>query len=195
MFDKITATEMFYFGCAVFGGTVFILRSVMLLIGMGGDNSHEIGGDADADTAIGGEHDGNPMQDFRMVSLQTVTAFIFMFGLSGFLLRHNGGGLKVWIADLVAVGVGLFTMFITAKLFQTANRLQSDGTIYPKDTIGAEGTVYITIRPGETGQVRITVRESLRIMDARAADPAATIKTGDPVKVIAAGDILTVERL
>ena len=184
--ERFSSLEMFYLVCAIIGGGMFVLRSLMMVIGMGGDDHHDV----DAPT----ESEGSPAHDFKMFSIHSLTAFILMFGLTGFLMTRNAEGSK-WLAGVVAFVVGLATMFIIAKLFQSARKLQSDGTIHPAQAAGAEGSVYLAIRPGEIGKVQLTVRGALKIYDARANNPAASLKTGDAVKVVATGDVLVVERL
>ena len=203
MFDKLSNLEWFYLGCAGVGGGLFILRSIMMIVGMGGDDHHDGDAGAHDDCGADAHHDGegSPAHDFRMVSLHSLTAFTLLFGLTGFLMTHNNAAAEKqpwfaspWFAGAVAAAVGLVTMFIIAKIFQGSRKLQSDGTIYPRHAAGAEGSVYLAIRPGEIGKVQITVRGALKVFDARANDPAATLKTGDPVKVVATGDVMVVEK-
>jgi hypothetical protein len=188
MFDQLSNAEVFYLGCALVGGGLFALRSLMMLIGMGGDHDGVDGADLHAP-----DSDGSPVQDFKMVSVHSLTAFLLMFGLVGFLLLRNQEAAP-WIAGSAGFAVGIVTMFIIAKLFYSSRKLQSDGTIYPANAVGVEGSVYLAIRPGEIGKVQLTVRGALKIFDARANDHAAAFKTGDPVKVVSAGDVLIVER-
>ena len=192
--NGLSNTELFYLGCAVFGGTLFILRSILILVGMSGDDA-DGSADADADADVGSNADGSPVADFRMVSLQTITAFLLMFGLTGILMRRGGGDVKQWVVAVVASVIGLFTMFVIAKMFQKSRALQSDGTIYPQDVVGTEGTIYLGIRPGCIGKVQVTVRGAMKVYDARCADPALAIPTGTAVKVVSADNILVVEKI
>jgi len=177
--------EKFYLACAIIGGGLFILRAILMVAGMGGED-HDIG---DAHEA-----DGSPVHDFRLVSVHGVTAFMLMFGLVGFLMLRNGEG-KPWVVGLVAFASGVVTMLLVAKIFHSFRKLQSDGTIHPEHAVGATGSVYLTIRPGQIGKVQLTVRGAMKFYDARANDSNATLKTGDPVKVVATGDVLIVEKI
>ena len=192
MFDQLSGVEVFYLGCVLVGGGLFLLRSLMMLIGMGHDHGG-MDGDAGADLHVSDGDDGSPAQDFKMVSVHSITAFLLMFGLVGFLLLRNEK-VAPWVAGVVGFAVGLVTMYIIAKLFYSSRKLQSDGTIYPSSAVGAEGSVYLAIRPGEIGKVQLTVRGALKIFDARASDHAAAFKTGDHVKVVGTGDVLIIER-
>ena len=199
-FEKLSNVEMFYLGCVIIGGGLFILRSIMLLVGLGGDEQHDVGGhDADCGHDVGGaghaDSDGSPVHDFRMVSLHSLTAFVLMFGLTGFLMtRGSEAAPRPLRTGVAAFATGFATMLIIAKIFQTSRKLQSDGTVYPRDAMGAEGSVYLAIRPGEVGKVQLTVRGAMKIYDARANDPAASLKNGDPVRVVATGEVMVVEK-
>ena len=187
--EFLTLSNLFL-GCAIVGGGLFLLRSILLLIGLGGDDHHDgVGGDASGDVSDG----DTPVDTFKLVTLHGLTAFGLMFGLVGYLmLRNNPEG--VWLAVVLAILAGLLTMVIIAKIFQSSRKLQSDGTIYPRDIVGLEGTVYLVIRPGGIGKVQVTVRNALKVFDARAKDPAIEIPTGQRVKVVEAGDVLIVEQ-
>jgi len=185
MFEDLSGIEIMFLGCAIVGGGLFILRSIMMLVGLGGDHDGE-GMDVSDST-------GEPVADFKLVTLHGLTAFLLMFGLVGFLtLRKDGQAM--WVAVSVATVAGAVTMFIIAKIFHSSRRLYSDGTIYPTDAVGGSGSVYLTIRPGCVGKVQLTVRNALKVFDARAKDATAEIKTGESVKVVEAGDVLIVER-
>ena len=85
-------------------------------------------------------------------------------------------------------------MWSIAKIFQASRRLQTDGTVRLADAVGQNGTVYLAIRPGAAGKVQVTARGQLKVFDARARDPAAEIPTGAPIAVVAAEDVLVVEK-
>lgn len=189
MFEGLAGSEKFFLFCAVLGGGVFILRSVMMFIGLGGDDMS----DAAVDIS---DADGAPSADFKMVSLHGITAFLMVFGLVGFLvLRNNSGPTAMTLAATASLVTGLVTMIIIAKLFSASRKLQSDGTIHSKDAIGAEGSVYLEIRPGEIGKVQVSVHGALKVYDARANDREGKLKTGDPIRVVEAADVLIVEKI
>lgn len=184
-------------GCAVFGGTLFALRTVMLFMGFGSDAGADAGADGGVEVSDGSDSDGTPDSDFRVFTLHGLTSFLFLFGLPGWLLfrghAFGEGATGTTAAMAVALGVGAFAMLAIAKMFQLSGRLATDGTIHPVDAVGSVGTVYLAIHPGRAGQVQITARGALKVFDARAKDPAADLPTGTPIAVVAAEDILVVE--
>lgn len=185
MFENLSGVKLFFLLCAVVGGGLFTLRSIMIFAGLGGDHSSD--GSFDVSEA-----DGVPVDDFKMVSVHGITAFLLMFGLVGFLMLRNGGSAVV--ATAVSFVTGLVTMFVIAKLFSASRKLQSDGTIHLTDAVGAEGSVYLEIRAGSIGKVQVAVNGALKVFDARAKDPAALLATGVRIKVVEAGEVLVVDR-
>ena len=176
--------EIVFLGCAVVGGGFFLLRSIAMLIGLGGD-------DYGLDTDVSDVH-GEPVASFKMVTIHGLTAFLFMFGLVGYTLLRNDHT-SLWFASLAAMGAGVLTMALIAKIFHASRKLSSDGTIHLKDAVGQSASVYLTIRPGSVGKVQVTVRDALKVFDARAKDATMEIKTGDAVKILEADDVLIVE--
>ena len=187
MFENLSGMEILFLGCAIVGGGLFILRSIMMLVGLGGDDGAHDGIDINAPDSAGA-----PVADFKMVTLHGLTAFLLMFGLVGFLMLHNDKQ-STWVAGGVATVAGAVTMFVIAKIFQSSRKLYSDGTIHLKDALGVSGSVYLTIRPGSVGKVQLTVRDALKVFDARARDAAAELKTGAHIKVVEVEDVLIVE--
>lgn len=187
MFKDLSSADYTFLFCAVVGGALFIIRSLMVIIGIG---AGEDIADADIDTDAIGD---SPDSALKMVSLHSISAFLLMFGLVGFLSARNIS--NPFAAAAIATAAGLGTMLIIAKIFQTSRHLQSDGTIYLANAVGTTGSVYLSIAPGTVGKVQLTVRGALKIFDARARDHETAIPTGDSVKVVDVTDVLIVEKI
>ena len=183
----------FYLGCAVLGGALLVLRTLMLLAGFGGDATDGPDFDPGTEVSDGDVSEGTPGADFRLFSMHGITSFLLLFGLSGYLLtfRELCGPLP---AAAISLALGFAAMWSIAKIFQASRRLQTDGTVRLADAVGQNGTVYLAIRPGVAGKVQVTARGQLKVFDARARDPAAEIPTGAPIAVVAAEDVLVVEK-
>lgn len=184
----LTFIEIIYWASTIIGGTLFLLRLVMLFVG--GD-----AGEHDADSAFdaAGEH---PEADvsFKLLSVQGLTSFFMMFGLVGLaLLRAD---LPVLVTVLGGMIAGLITVAITGLVFSQMKRLQTEGTIHIQNTVGTQGSVYLTIPKNGTGQVQIIAQGSLKIFDA-VSNNKNTIATGEKVHVVgvAGGNTLIVEKL
>lgn len=166
---------------AVIGGGAFVLRTVLMLLGVGDD--HSFGGDHDvgADSSAGTHSDTDV--GTRLVSIQGLAAFLMMFGLVGLALTREAA-LSPQLAVALALAAGLAAMWAVAKVFSLMMGLQSSGTLDLARAVGEEGVVYLTIKPGSGGQVQINVQGRLGVYDAQ-TNGAAEIATGRAVRVVA----------
>ena len=185
--------EVIYWASTIIGGTLFILRVMMMFIGGGaGDDAIDSALDTGVD-ALTGEHADADIS-FKLLSVQGLTSFFMMFGLVGLaLLRANLHELITIVGGILA---GLVMVAITGVVFTQMKRLQTEGTIKIQNTIGSDGTVYLTIPKNGTGQVQVIVQGSLKIFDAVSANKNQ-IATGEKVRVtgVASGNTLIVEKL
>lgn len=189
--------EIIYWAATIIGGTLFILRVIMMLIGGGfGDGDvdipHDVDISGDIHTDISGEHADADIS-FKLLSVQGLTSFFMMFGLVGLaLLKSN---LPVLVTVMGGMLAGLVTVAITGLIFTQMKRLQTEGTIHIQNSIGTEGSVYLTIPQNGTGQVQIIVQGSLKIFDAVSKNKK-TIATGEKVRVtgVASGNTLIVDK-
>jgi hypothetical protein len=198
--------EWVFIGSAVIGGTLFLFRMVMMIMGgldfgdadvphdfdTGFDGMHglegvdgmdaDFAGDFHGDTGHVGDIDhASSALSFKFLSLQGLTAFFMMFGLIGLaILRAN-----VWPIAAIGggTGAGLFTVWVMGVLFTALGKLQSEGNINIKNAVGQQGTVYLTIPSQGSGQVSVTVQGSLKIFDA-VSEGKQKIATGEKVKVL-----------
>jgi hypothetical protein len=176
-----------YLVCAIAGGTVLVLRVILLLFGVdgGGDVEVEIDPGAAAD-AIDGS--GN---FFTFLSLQSIAGFFTMFGLVGMGLLQIEATNAQSLAGALAAGV--FTAWATGMIFIALRKLQSDGTMVLERAIGKKGTVYLTIPEKGTGVVTVAVQGGLKSLDA-VSEKGTRIPTGAIIEVVGvkAGSILIV---
>lgn len=180
----LSPIEIVYWASAIIGGILFLFRTALLFIG--GD-----AGDADAEGDI---FDGDSDFSFKLLSLQGLTAFFMMFGLSGLAFISSGIG-DVW-STLGGTVIGLFSVWVLRYIFSVFLRLQSDGTVRLKNAIGQAGKVYLRIPTHGTGQVQVSVQGALKIYDAQSAH-AEEILTGENVRVVEVigESLLVVEKL
>lgn len=186
-YNSLSPVQKVFLFCALVGGIIFVLRMVLMVMGLGDHDVHDGGLDH-----VDGHGDSDV--SFKLFSLHGLTCFFMMFGLVGLGLSR-----QFWVPDVIAAAIGiiagLFTFWIIAKLFSSMTKLQSDGTLKLSNAIGQQGKVYLTIPAEGTGQVQVAFQGRLMIYDAISANKEE-IKTGDQIVVIdiAGGNIFVVER-
>jgi hypothetical protein len=175
-----------YLICAVAGGTLLIIRFILMLIGIDGDGPDV---DLDHDGVLDGAGGG-----VAFLSLQSIAGFFTMFGLVGMgLLRVEAGSLWSLVG---AVAAGSVTAWATGMIFLGMRRLQSDGTLVIDNAIGKKGTVYLTVPEKGTGVVNVSVQGAMRNLDA-VSEKGVRLPTGSLIVVtgVTGGNILVVAEL
>lgn len=188
----LTWIEIIYWASTIVGGTLFILRVIMMFVGAGaGDDALDTALDSGGDLPAGDHVEADV--SFKLMSVQGLTSFFMMFGLVGLSLLK--AGLPVFVTVLGGMLAGLVTVGITGLVFTQMKRLQTEGNINIRNTIGTEGNVYLTIPKNGTGQVQIIAQGSLKIFDA-VSSSKIMIATGEKVHVVgvASGNTLIVEK-
>lgn len=173
----IGAQALWFSVPAIAGTTYFLLH---LLLG-------QLGGDVDMDTDFDIDApDGDAGGEFRVLSLQTLSAFAMASGWMGLAtLNFTGAGMAgaAVVAVLSGIGVAWFLMFLLRSLF----KLQSSGTLDLSSAIGKTGRVYILIPPmGEgRGKVQLVVQGRQAVLNA-VQSGSEPIASRTPVRVVEA---------
>ena len=186
----LSGIDAVFFGCATLGGAVFLLRIVLLVIGLDhdGDVDMDVHGDVDLHGDV--HHDVGP----GVLSISGLSAFFLMFGLTG-LVMHLEQGLGPTLSTGLAFATGMFVAWGVAKALGALYRLKSSGNIDVHNAVGVDGRVYLTIPVKGRGQVEVAVQKRLRVYDAVAEHPVE-LKTGTHVRVVRVveGNVLVVEK-
>jgi membrane protein implicated in regulation of membrane protease activity len=167
--------SLFVFSAWV-GGGVFVLRTILMLFGIGDD--HSFGGDPDLGPGAHSDTDVGT----RLISIQGIAAFLMIFGLVGLALTREAA-LGPQVAVAISLAAGVAAMWVVARVFALMMRLQSSGTLDLEHAVGLEGVVYLTIKPSAGGQVQLSVQGRLGVFDAQ-VDGASEIATGRTVRVV-----------
>lgn len=211
--DGLQLAEQILYCIAVPATLILIIQIILMLAGMGdhgaGINPSDTSGldvtdgfdgvDGDisdisdlSDHDISSPHD---LADFRLLSVQSVIAFLCIFGWSG--IAALACGAEPWLAIAIGAVLGFGAMFLVAKIIQWSSKLTQNGNFNVKNLLGENGTVYIPIPPkGEgTGKINISCGERFLEFDA-VTEEEKTLATGSAVRVIdiIAGSTLVVEK-
>ncbi len=177
---------------ALLGTLVFVLKlGMMAVAGVGGDldaSAPDVDMDVDADVDLGEEvESGDSTEAFKLLSLQSVAAFLMGFGWGG-VAGRLGMDLSMPLSLLIGVGFGLVLVWMLGLLMKAVYDLQSSGNVRIDDAMGSEGTVYVRVpEDGKgRGQVRVVIDDRARIYDA--VSDGAEIPTSSPVRVVSVND-------
>ena len=85
----LTWIEIIYWASTIIGGTLFILRVIMMFIGGStGDDGIDSALESGADLSAGDHVEADV--SFKLMSVQGLTSFFMMFGLVGLALLEAG---------------------------------------------------------------------------------------------------------
>lgn len=205
MLDTFLGGIAAWFTIPAVAGTLYFLIKLFFQ-GLGGDMDHSLDLHADFDGDFDADLDGNldtevghesASHDFKVVSLQTLSAFFMGGGWMG-LAAYRLLDLSPAVASLVAVASGAGVGWLLLTLLRATLRLQNSGNIDLGDTVGLVGEVYVHV-PGwgrGAGRVTLVVRDRRREYNA-VQSGEVEIPTGARVRVASANrgsNTLTVER-
>ena len=183
--------------CAAFGGTILVVQTALMCIGIGGDElDADVGGDLpDGDLPDGDLPGSDAAQGstafFKLISFKAVVAFITFFGLVGMLGRALGLGSVIPV--LMGVAAGFAAMLLIAWMMAGLAKLQSSGNYDLSDALGSEGRVALRVPPGRSGRGRVTVDFEGRRVECDALTEGGEIPTGTPIRVLSVRGPRTVE--
>lgn len=171
--------ESVYLGCAVAGGSVLVLQTVLLLFGSGDDAAHADHGDL-GHSDSGETHGHDPA--FSLLSVRTGAAFLTFFGLAGFGGTHAGWSTFATIG--AALLAGTVMLFAVAYLFSFQRKLYSQGNLDPRNAVGQTARVYLRIPAQNSGKGKITVSIQGRTVEFTACTAGIELATGSEVRVV-----------
>lgn len=200
--------ESLYLVCAVGGGTILIVQTVLLMLGGASDSAddgdfsadHDLGGHDvphDAGSAAGHEHDATATSDahegtfLKVLSFKTLVAFVTFFGLSGLACRR--AGMDHVPTLFVALAAGSVALYLVAYLMTSLSRLQSRGNVSLSNAVGVTGKVYLRVPGGRSGEGKVHVVVQGRLVECRAITAGPEIPTGAQVRVVSVAGPNTLE--
>jgi len=170
-----------YLGCAVAGGGVLVIQTVMMLFGGGDHDVPHVDTGVDIGASDSGEQ-ANHDSGFGLLSVRSLAAFVCFFGLTGLYGTTAGWSTTTsLIASLVAGGVMLVAV---AWLFSMQKKLYSAGNLVPANAIGRTARVYLKIPAANGGKGKVTVSIQGRTQEYGALTRGAEIATGAEVKIV-----------
>ncbi|MBK7876445.1 MAG: hypothetical protein IPJ77_11945 [Planctomycetes bacterium] len=170
-----------YIGCAVAGGVVLLIQTVLLFTGGGDHDVPHVDAAPDIGVSDSGEPTGHDT-GFGLISIRSVAAFLCFFGLTGMF-----GAARGWssIATLgSATGAGIVMLVFVAWLFSLQRALYAQGNLEPKNAVGRVARVYLKIPGQNAGKGKITVSIQGRTTEYAASTKGAEIATGAEVKIV-----------
>jgi len=171
---SLSAVDQFFLLCAGVGSFGVLLRLVSQFFGF----AH---GEVDGDFEMGDGDAHHAADGFKIISIHGLAAFFMMFGLVGFAANRENAPIVVSVVSGVIAGA--VSVWVIARLFLMANKLQSVGNLDINKAAGSTGVVYMQIPKGASGRVVVNIGGRQREMDAAHINGDA-VPTGAKIVVI-----------
>jgi hypothetical protein len=173
MYDLFVTDHALWFTIpAIMGTTVFVVRVLLMLVGHAGfDLHHDMSFDGHGD--LSDAHHGDSTAAFKLLSLQSIAAFMVGFGWGG-LGVLKGTEWPEYLSIPMAILCGTAMVWFLGVLLKAVYGMQTSGNVIINDAVGSNATVYVSI-PEEgkgLGQVQVVIDNRQRIYNAVAAGPA-----------------------
>lgn len=171
--SALTSVEQIFWGIAIVFSFLFLIQFGLSLLGA------DLDSDVDVDST-GGSFSVDP--SFALLSVRSIIAFFTFFGWMGVLALNRNYSMTMVL--VIAIGAGLFAMFLVAYLMYFLSQLAEEGNANIEDLLFRDATVYLTI-PGRRkgkGKIHVTLKNSLREFDA--VTEGDDLKNGKSVKIV-----------
>lgn len=171
----------FFWFCALSGSGLFLIQMAISFLGI---DHHETDGDAPG-------HEAFDAQKFKWLSKQGLIGFLMMFGWSAITCKEEFH-LATAPTILLSLFMGALTIFITAILLKSTQKLQSAGSIFRiEDALGKEAIVYQRIPKNGTGKISLSLNNFTYELNA-VSDQAEELSSFTRVHVLRKIDETTV---
>lgn len=163
-----------YWFIAIPASIIFILQTIMTLIGL--DGSDGTTADFDGDLTDGDA----PFQLFSFRNLINFLLGVGWGGISFYSLISNK-----FLLGVIAFLIGVLFLVIFFYIIKQLTKLEEDNTFKLEMSVGKTGNVYLTIPENKTGTglVQVSVRGAVR--ELHAITTGEKIESGALIKVIA----------
>jgi len=181
--------ENVYVVCAVVGGTLLVIQTILMAVG--GHHDGDLSHDADSTHADGPGDSSHDASFVKWLSLKTIVACLTFFGLAGLAAQKWGASPTISLAIALVAGTG--AIVFVALLMAGLGRLQSKGNLDLQNAVGAVAKVYLRVPSGRSGSGKVTLEVQGRFVEAEAITAGPELPVGTSVRVVGVAGPLTLE--
>lgn len=122
------------------------------------------------------------MDGFRFFTVRGIIAFLAVFGWTGAALM---GAVIPVLVFLIAFLSGLAAMVLIGLAFYAIVKLQAQGNLDYRFSIGLQGEVYLPVPPDRSGMGKVNITLQERLVEADAiTDDMERLPTGSRIRVV-----------
>ena len=185
-FSSLSGFESALYIVAIIATLFFLIKTALLLFGVGADMDMDVDMDVDVDGGDGGDmvqaEDGGGA-GLHFFTLHGILAFFCVGSWASIAAFHASD--SIIISSLVGIISGAIMMVVCAYIVRALMNLEENGNVNIKKAIGAVGEVYLTVpsRDDGDGKVNLVLNNKIVEYDAVSLDENP-IETGTKVRVV-----------
>ena len=164
-----------FYNVAIFSTILFLIKLILFTF---------FGGDTEVNADFNSEFDTDT--SFNFISVQSLLAFLMGFGWMGYTAAGQLGWNSL-NSILIALGVGLVFMFLSAYLMFLVKKLEKNVKKDKATAIGKIGKAYTNFDAQGNGRVEIEISGQLTVVDAHNTTDTP-IHSFDNVEVVGVKD-------
>ncbi|WP_139904881.1 NfeD family protein [Clostridium thermarum] len=195
--NSLSSLLKFLWFLAIPSSVLFILQTILTIIGIGEINDVDVDTDSNLDLDCT-DHDHSIFAgaaSFKIFTLRNIITFFTTFSWIGIVFTTNGFEFSITLSLSLLISIAL--VLLISSLYYFFSRMTQEGNMDINKAINAQGQVYLTIpeRRSDTGKVMVPVQGVLRELEALTDGDA--IPTGEKVVVtgIVDNQYLLVEKI
>ncbi len=173
-----------YLYCALIGGAILVVQTVLMVLGIGADL--DVADAPDAEPAPGDAADlsGDEATSIflQVLTFKSVVAFLTFFGLTG--MAAGSADITPRNTLFLSLGTGTVALFGVAHLMNLMSRLHSSGNVDLSNAVGNVGSVYLRVPAQNAGHGKIHVTVQGRTAEVKAQTAGPELPTGSPARVV-----------
>ena len=190
-FQAMGGFELALWYTAIFCSVVFVVQSLMILLG--GDTDTETEMETDFNSTDVDHAQDDTGKSFGWFSFKNLINFFLIFAWVGISCLNSSlsTALTLFISTIAGLGFVVLMIFV----FKVIKSLSQDNTPKLSSLVGTDGVVYLFIPDNGKGKINIVFGGGIKTLDAMSE--SGDIKTGSLVKVtkITGDSIIVVKQI
>lgn len=183
--ESLSTFQQIMFAIAVPATLILFIFLILMIIGI--DGSDAFAGDLDVDLDISDIDSINaePITDISGLRILTIRGALTFLSIGAWMAYILDNYLQSWLAGLIGIISGAVAAFLVALAFKASLRLENEGNIDYRNSIGKTGVAYLRIPAKRAGKGKVNVVVQGRYVEIDAiTDEEEVISTGSNIVVV-----------
>lgn len=190
--DSLSLFQQIMFVIAVPSTIIMFIFLILMLVGIDGSDAFDAGDIGDIGSGIDSVND-EPLTSLGGLKIFTLRGVLAFLSVGGWVAYSLSSSISNLLSGLIGIVAGAVAAILMALAFKAAMRLESEGNLDYRNSIGKIGTVYIRIPKNRSGSGKINIMLQEQYLEVSAVtDENQDLLKGVSVEVVDLQDDSTV---